>query len=126
MLSFLPVPKRRQKADHPGERIYQLRRERKWSQEQLAAKTGLTVRTISNLERCVAEPDRIHPETYERLAEVFGVPVEELDPRRRRQWLSDADVTPEQMRVIEKILALPSDRLDAAWRALVRLAEGKR
>lgn len=125
MLLSAVVPKRRQRAFHPGERIHELRIARGWSQEMLAAKTGLTVRTISNLERCVAEPDRIHPETYERLARALGVAVEELDPRRRRQWLSDAAVTPEQMRVIEKILSLPSDRLEAAWRALVRLEEKK-
>jgi transcriptional regulator with XRE-family HTH domain len=117
--------KPRRKPAHPGQRLLELRHERKWSQEQVALKSGLTVRTIRNLERGVTEPDRIHPETYERLATLFGIAVEELDPRRRREWLASADVSPEQLQVIENILALPADRLDAVRKALKRLSRGK-
>jgi transcriptional regulator with XRE-family HTH domain len=126
MLSSAHVQKPRRKAPHPGERLLELRRARKWSQEQVAARTGLTVRTISNLERAVGEPSRIHPETYDKLARLFGVAVEELDPRRRRRWLAQAEVTPEQMQLIENILALPPDRLDVVKRTLARLKDKKR
>jgi len=110
---------------HPGERLLELRRERKWSQEQVAAKAGLTVRTIRNLERGITEPERIHPETYEKLARLFDVPVEELDPRRRRKWLADVNLTPEQMHVVENILALPLDRLAVVRQTLKRLRSRK-
>src|SRR5206468_5480540 len=113
--------KPRTKPAHPGERLLELRRARKWTQEQVAFKSGLTVRTIRNIERCLTEPDRIHPETYEKLASLFGVPIEELDPRTRRKWLAGMDVTPEQLRIIENILALPADRLPIVREALKRL-----
>jgi transcriptional regulator with XRE-family HTH domain len=115
----------RPKPAHPGQRLLELRRERKWSQEQVAFKSGLTVRTIRNIERGVTEPDKIHPETYEKLAALFGIPVEELDPRRRRKWLSTANVTAEQLQIIENILALPPDRLEAVRKALKRLRTRK-
>jgi transcriptional regulator with XRE-family HTH domain len=121
MLSSTPVTPTRSRAAHPGERLLELRRERKWSQEQVAAKAGLTVRTVRNLERGATEPDRIHPETYDKLARLFEVPVEELDPRRRRKWLEDVDLTPDQLDIVENILALPPDRLAAVRQALKRL-----
>ncbi len=95
MLSSANVAASRSKPSHPGERLLELRRARKWSQEQVAARAGLTVRTVRNLERCATAPERIHPETYEKLARLFEVPIEELDPRRRRKWLAEADLTPE-------------------------------
>jgi hypothetical protein len=84
------------------------------------------VRTVRNLERCATAPERIHPETYEKLARLFEVPVEELDPRRRRKWLAETELTPEQMRVVENILALPPDRLAVVRQTLKRLQGRKR
>src|SRR5260221_14044330 len=107
MLSSARVMKSRPKPAHPGQRLLELRRARKWTQEQVAFKSGLTVRTIRNIERGVTEPERIHPETYDRLARLFSVPIEELDPRRRRKWLAGADVTPKQLHIIWNILGLP-------------------
>lgn len=125
VLTSTRLMKSRAKATHPGQRLLELRQKRKWTQEQVAFKSGLTVRTIRNIERGTTEPDRIHPETYERLAKIFGVPVEELDPRCRRQWLSEADVTPEQLHIIEGILSLPADRLAAVEKVLKRLRTKK-
>jgi len=126
MLSSTRVAASRSKTSHPGERLLELRRARNWSQEQVATRAGLTVRTVRNLERCATAPERIHPETYEKLARLFEVPIEELDPRRRRKWLAETELTPEQMQVVENILALPPDRLAVVRQTLKRLQGRKR
>lgn len=56
-----------------AERIVQLRKERGWSQEELAAKTGLSVRSISNVENAKFSATL---DTIKRLADAFGLPIQ--------------------------------------------------
>ncbi len=56
-------------------RLRQLRFERNWSQETLAAQAGLHRTYISGIER--AERN-IGLDNVERLADAFGIPVDEL------------------------------------------------
>lgn len=58
-----------------GKRLQNLRREASITQEQLADKTGLTVESISNIERGLYGPKF---ENLERIAAVLKVPVKEL------------------------------------------------
>jgi transcriptional regulator with XRE-family HTH domain len=58
-----------------GKRLQNLRREAGITQEQLADKTGLTVESISNMERGLYGPKF---ENLERIAAVLKVPVREL------------------------------------------------
>ncbi len=58
-----------------GKRLQNLRREAGITQEQLADKTGLTVESISNIERGLYGPKF---ENLERIAAVLKVPVKEL------------------------------------------------
>lgn len=58
-----------------GKRLQQLRKERELTQEQLSDQTGLTVESISNIERGVHGPKF---ENLEKIAAVLNVPVKEL------------------------------------------------
>jgi transcriptional regulator with XRE-family HTH domain len=59
-----------------GQRIKQLRDQRKWSQLKLAHEAGIALNTISRLERGeVADPSL---STLEALADAFGVTTAEL------------------------------------------------
>jgi transcriptional regulator with XRE-family HTH domain len=66
-----------------GALILHLRAQRGWTQEQLARLSGITVGSVSNLER---ERTLLpNADTVERLAAAFGLEPEELDPR----WLAE-------------------------------------
>jgi len=57
-----------------GERIAALRRERGWTQPELASRLGTTVKMVTYYEREAQNPTR---KTIEQFAEIFGVsPVE--------------------------------------------------
>jgi transcriptional regulator with XRE-family HTH domain len=58
-----------------GKRLQELRREAGITQEKLADKTGLTVESISNIERGIFGPKF---ENLEKIAAVLKVPVREL------------------------------------------------
>lgn len=58
-----------------GRRLQTLRRNAGITQEQLADKTGLTVESISNIERGLFGPKF---ENLEKIAAVLDVPVKEL------------------------------------------------
>ncbi len=60
-----------------ADRVKGYRVERKWTQDDLAEKSGLPQSHISRIESAKHSPSR---KTVERLAEAFGVPVGELDP----------------------------------------------
>ena len=60
-----------------GDKIQKLRAEKKWTQEDLAKKSGLPQSHISRIERFKLSPSR---RTIERLAKAFGVSVGTLDP----------------------------------------------
>lgn len=58
-----------------GKRLRQLRRQKDLTQEQLAEVTGLSVDSISNIERGINAPSF---QTLERLAKALSVSVAEL------------------------------------------------
>jgi transcriptional regulator with XRE-family HTH domain len=66
-----------------GALVLNLRVQRGWTQEQLARLSGITVGSVSNLER--ERTTLPNADTVERLAAAFGLEPEELDPR----WLAE-------------------------------------
>ncbi len=94
-------------------------RKRAWlTQEQLAERAGLSVRTVSNL-----EADRVrrpHGESLRRLADALGLTDEE---RRTLQMGGDQAGTPDRAEV--RPCLLPADTVDFTGRAeQVELLEG--
>jgi transcriptional regulator with XRE-family HTH domain len=58
-----------------GERLAALRKERGWTQPQLAERLGTTVKMVTYLERRAKNPT---VKTMEQIARIFGVPVSDL------------------------------------------------
>lgn len=58
-----------------GKRIIQLREERDWTQEELAAHSGISTRSISSIENGVYS---ITLDTAYKLARGFGIPLASL------------------------------------------------
>ncbi len=58
-----------------GERLAALRKERGWTQPQLAERLGATVTMVTYLERRAKNPT---VKTMEQIAQIFGVPVSDL------------------------------------------------
>lgn len=58
-----------------GERLAALRKERGWTQPQLAERLGTTVTMVTYLERRAKNPT---VKTMEQIARIFGVPITEL------------------------------------------------
>src|SRR5216684_1939014 len=58
-----------------GKRIKYLRDQRKWTQEQLGEKAGLTYKYIGQIERAEVSPSL---ETLEKLAKAFGMAISKL------------------------------------------------
>ena len=58
-----------------GERLAALRKERGWTQPQLAERLNVTVKMVTYLERQAKNPTA---KTIEQIAQVFGVPVNAL------------------------------------------------
>jgi transcriptional regulator with XRE-family HTH domain len=72
-----------------GAAVKELRRQRSWTQADLAGKTGLSVTSVSNIENGVT--NRVNRTTRRALADAFGVAEEELDPvALARRVASDA------------------------------------
>lgn len=59
-----------------GEKIAQLRRERNWTQRELADKAGVTQNQVSRIEKGKSRP---RTSTLETFAEALGVSVEDLE-----------------------------------------------
>ena len=60
-----------------AEKVRDLRKKKKWTQEDLAAKSDLPQSHISRIERAVHSPSR---QTVKKLAKAFGIDVGKLDP----------------------------------------------
>ena len=58
-----------------GKRLAALRKERGWTQPQLAERIGTTVKMVTYLERQAKNPT---VKTMEQIASVFGIPASEL------------------------------------------------
>ncbi len=61
---------------HIGERVYWLRDEHGWTQEELAREAGVSPTTISHIESGAIERPRMN--TVRRVARAFGISTEEL------------------------------------------------
>ena len=59
-----------------GEKLRQLRTERKWSQSEAAEKIGVSLRTYQNYESCRMQPKK--SALYGTIAELFGVSTDYL------------------------------------------------
>lgn len=90
--------------------IRHLRQERGWTQEQLAQRSGLTVRSVSNLERSVTRPA---PETVDKLAAAFGLAPADIDPRRLAEIVNDEASSLPRRQAIRRLLALPDRDIEA-------------
>jgi putative transcriptional regulator len=56
-------------------RVRDLRQKKYWTQSQLAAMIGVQSQTIANIE---SGRNRPHATTLQKLADVFGIPIEQL------------------------------------------------
>ena len=91
-----------------GQRIAQLRKDHDWTQEFLASKAGVHVRHVSRWETGRNIP---HAKMKHRLAEIFGVPVENLNPKEEPGPLSDFLQDEELVQEIQMLRELdPTDR----------------
>ena len=84
-----------------GNRIYELRKSEKLSQEKLAEKIGVTRQTISNWELNESSPDL---KQAKELSKVFNISLDELVGNPKR------DISYEKINKIEDML--PIARLD--------------
>lgn len=107
-----------------GALVRQLRDERGWTQEQLAREAGITVTSVSNLERGATQLP--NAETVERLAAAFGLEPGDLDPR----WLADLVIhqasTFPVRQAIKGVLALPDRGVEAVLELLAELERPSR
>jgi len=73
---FMPAGRPTTKKAPPfGQRLAALRKERGWTQPQLAEQLGVTVKTITYYERFAENPTA---KTIDRIADVFGVQPSQL------------------------------------------------
>lgn len=75
MLDIKTLFERAEKEFKVGERIKKLRRNKKWTQVDLAERIGVSSQVISNWEREYTDPD---PADFSKLASVFGVSTDYL------------------------------------------------
>jgi transcriptional regulator with XRE-family HTH domain len=107
-----------------GDLVHHLRDERGWTQEQLARMAGITVGSVSNLERGVtALPNT---DTVEKLAAAFDVTPEELDPRWLAERVAGEARSLAQRQAIQGLLALKAPQLETILDQLARLRDRER
>ncbi len=66
-----------------AERVYLLREDRGWSQTRLAGEAGISITTVSSLER--GKSQTITSPTMRKLARAFGLTIEELVAPRDKE-----------------------------------------
>lgn len=59
-----------------GKRLKELRKGKKWSQQKLAEKTGLSFNTITRIEQGIGDSPTL--KTLLKLSDVFGVGLDDL------------------------------------------------
>lgn len=92
------TPSARQVCVEVGERIRTLRRERRWTQEQLAGKAGLHSTYIGGIERGERNLSLVN---LSKLAKAFSVPLGELFRNRdRKPAVEAADETTAEARML--------------------------
>ena len=107
-----------------GRLIFQLRRERGWTQKDLAEKTEMHPNHVSRMEKDKMQPRR---STLEKIAEVFEIGVEDLlalaekDTRVLGQQLSEED--PELAALMSQVPLLTDEQKDAILAFLLTLSD---
>jgi len=107
-----------------GALVYRLRIERGWTQEQLARFSGVTVNSISNLERQITLLPNI--ETVERLARAFGLDPEDLDSRILANRVEQEAVSLQRRRAIKWLLNLSERDMETAMALTEEMNRSKR
>ncbi len=95
-----------------GERIRKLRRERDWTQKELAERVGVDYKNISNYEVGRLTPSK---KTLQRLVGVFGLTIDELvgDELREPSLVIE---DPELLNLFRELSAMPeADRAHLKW-----------
>lgn len=101
-----------------GALVHYLRLQRGWTQEQLARLAGITVGSVSNLERGVSVLP--NADTVERMAAAFDLTPEEMDAR----WLADRVIRQAQSLARRQAIKFVLDLSDRDVQvALVNLAQ---
>ena len=95
-----------------GDRIRKLRRERDWTQRDLAEKVGVDYKNVSNY-----EVGRLVPslKTLQRLADAFGVAVQELQNENSEEPVLAIE-DPELLKLFRELSTLPDpEREHVKW-----------
>lgn len=100
--------------------VRSLRLERGWTQQELAARAGVTAQTISNIE--TGRSGRVYVDTVESLAAAFGVTVSAIDPRYFAEAVERNAKTAVQREAIELALQLP----DADLKSIIEAMRARR
>lgn len=79
-----------------GAHIKKLRKEKKWSQDEMAEKSGLTPAYLSAVERGIANP---RLDTIKKLATGFGIPTSELFAFERK----DSSISDFKARIMQLV-----------------------
>lgn len=93
-----------------GELVRHLRDERGWTQEKLAREAGVTVTSVSNVERGATKPSA---ETVEKIAAAFGLSPGDLDPRHLAAAVMERARTFARRQAVGRLLTLPDSEIDA-------------
>jgi len=100
-------------------RIRELRRARRWSQEELAGKTNLSVHTIGAIERGRSSPTvdtlfRITQALEVELSEFFDFSIQRIgqyDKERRTLWAQLRGKRPNEIRAVAQLAQVLSEAL---------------
>ena len=102
-----------------GALIRELRRNRGWTQKQLARKAGVTEKTISNLERN-ASPNP-HSTSMAKVATALGIPPERLDARQLAQAVAESAKSAARREAIRRLLEYPDDVVEVILNSFDKL-----
>lgn len=112
--------------EHIGEIVRELRLARGWTQERLAIKADVSLRSLSDLERNVTT--RAYVDTLQKIASALNVPVERLDPARIDSSKLAARVEKKAKSMSRReavmiLLDLPESEMKSALHAIRRIAD---
>ena len=105
-----------------GERIRQLRRERDWTQDELAQRVGILSQNVARYENGRTAPRK---RMLEQFAKAFGMTPDELQSEPKVQDRLQAD-DPELARLFREIVTMPESDRDAVKRVLTLVVKQNR
>src|SRR5215203_1380400 len=106
-----------------GERVFELRDARGWSQVELAERAGINPATVTHVETGKVQP-RLG--TLRRLARAFGVDVEELSPPPKPPPPPKTPIAASTPRELEtKVYGAPADAISAELRPVLSEPEAQ-